>query len=107
MPDVTFTINGISYTLQPTAYTLLVRTASLFCTSQGLPHEPTTSSFRRLHSGRVDPEPPSHFSCTEVAFLLERMTLSVVGRPPAWFSLNSYPAMEQQQTLDKPLSDVF
>ena len=42
MPDVTFIINGVSYTLQPTAYTLLVRTVSLFCKSQGRPF-PTRS----------------------------------------------------------------
>ncbi|XP_053461253.1 cathepsin E [Nycticebus coucang] len=33
MPDVTFVIKGVPYTLKPTAYTLRVRTLSLFCKS--------------------------------------------------------------------------
>lgn len=45
MPNITFTINGLPYTLQPTAYTLPVRTVSLFRLSQSLPHAPTTSPF--------------------------------------------------------------
>ncbi|XP_045643461.1 cathepsin E isoform X1 [Ursus americanus] len=43
MPDVTFTINGISYTLQPTAYTLLDFVDGMeFCSSgfQGLDIQP-------------------------------------------------------------------
>lgn len=43
MPDVTFIINGVSYTLQPTAYTLLDYVDGMeFCSSgfQGLDIQP-------------------------------------------------------------------
>lgn len=36
LPEVTFTIHGVPYSLQPTVCTLLVRPASLFCKSQAI-----------------------------------------------------------------------
>lgn len=103
MPDVTFTINGVPYTLQPTAYTILVRTVSLFCKSQGRAHMPVTSPFSnsRLHSA-----PPLVLSCSEVVFLLGGTQLPLVERSVGWV-WNLLFHQEAGANLGQAFNEVF
>lgn len=105
--DVTFTINGVPHTLQPTAYTLLVRTVSLFCKSQGHPHMPATSPFQTVActQGAFTPCLPPILSSSESIRSGRGGTAD--GGNTAGLVLTSCSAMKQQQTLDKPFHEVF
>lgn len=84
MPNVTFLINGVSYTLSPTAYILPVRAVSLFCESQYPRHAPATSPFKVIYMemATTPPSPlPASPEDANVAFSLTEMKLPVVETP--------------------------
>lgn len=107
LPDVTFTINGVPHTHQPTAYTLLVRTVSLFCKSQDHPHTAATSPFQTVActQGAFTPCPPPILSSSESIPPGRGGTAD--GGNATGLVLTSCSAVKQQQTLDKPFNEVF
>lgn len=100
MPNITFTINGLPYTLQPTAYTLPVRTVSSFRSSQSHRAFPT-----RLPLPLFQISPAASLSCTELRSLREgRHCLRCKDPTLAFISCS---AMKQQRALDEPLNEIF